>query len=145
LNIPPVGDLVLLAILSECLFVDGLVSHELFKIYWLSLFFLFSERLKEILLQNYKEVIEELETNIIQETLQTFIDIHKHDINDAMQSFLPASGKSRKDRMNDFLTFVFKNDEYVLQLEKVLKRNSLDHLLEVKEEQEEELKATEGN
>lgn len=100
--------------------------------------------MKEILLQNYKGVVEELETNIIQETLQTFIDNHKHDIKDVMDSFLPASGKSRGERMNGFLTYVFRNDEYVLQLEKALRKNFLDHLLEVKKEQEEERKMPEG-
>ena len=89
---------------------------------------LLAEKIKKILLPNYTNVVEEIETSIIKDTLQRFVEIH--DIKEEFRSFLPETGKSRHDRVHRFLTFVFKNDEYVIELEKVFQQNSLGHLLE---------------
>lgn len=79
---------------------------------------------------NYKEVVDEIEINIIQETLQKFKDIH--DLQKDMNIFLPEYGKSRSERAHNFLTFVFKHDEYVIELENVLRKIKMDHLLKEK-------------
>lgn len=92
--------------------------------------YFFSEKLREILVPNYKNVVEEIETSIIKETLQKYVEIHN--INEEFRSFLPETGKSRQDRVYRFLTFILKNDEYVLELEKVFRQNNLEHLLEEK-------------
>lgn len=88
----------------------------------------------------WKEVVEDFETNIIYETLQKFKDIHA--LEDVMKNFLPESGKSRAERALDFLTFVCKHDEYVIELEDVLRKNNMDYL--IPEEKMEEESVLEG-
>lgn len=83
----------------------------------------------------WKEVVEDFETNIIHETLQKFKDIHA--LEDVMKNFLPESGKSRAERALDFLTFVCKHDEYVIELEDVLRKNNMDYLIPEKKMEEE--------
>lgn len=90
----------------------------------------FLEKIKEALLLNFKDIVDEIEVNIMNETLQKFKTIH--DLQEDMKTFLPESGKSRSERAHNFLTFVFKHDEYVIELENVLRQNNIDHLLEVK-------------
>lgn len=89
-----------------------------------------AEKIKEALLLNFKDIVDEIEVNIMNETLQKFKTIH--DLQEDMKTFLPESGKSRSERAHNFLTFVFKHDEYVIELENVLRQNNMDHLLEVK-------------
>lgn len=84
--------------------------------------------------------MENIETNIIHETLQKFKDIHA--LRDVMKNFLPESGKSRAERALNFLTFVFKHDEYVIELEDVLRKNNMDYL--IPEEKMEEESVLEG-
>lgn len=88
----------------------------------------------------WKEVVEDFETNIIHETLQKFKDIHA--LEDVMKNFLPESGKSRAERALNFLTFVCKHDEYVIELEDVLRKNNMDNL--IPEEKMEEESVLEG-
>lgn len=90
----------------------------------------FLEKIKEALLLNFKDIVDEIEVNVMNETLQKFNTIH--DLQEDMKTFLPDSGKSRSERAHNFLTFVFKHDEYVIELENVLRKNNMDHLLEVK-------------
>lgn len=100
-----------------------------------------AEKYKEFLLPKWKEVVEDFETNIIYETLQKFKDIHA--LEDVMKNFLPESGKSRAERALDFLTFVCKHDEYVIELEDVLRKNNMDYLIpEEKMEEESVLEAS---
>lgn len=101
----------------------------------------FPEKIRELIVPNFKNVVEEIETNIIKETLQKYVDIHN--IKEEFSSFLPETGKSRQDRVYRFLTFVLKNDEYVLELEKVFQQNNLEHLLEENIEKEKEEKENE--
>eukprot|EP00105_Crassostrea_gigas_P003583 XP_011416486.1 PREDICTED: uncharacterized protein LOC105320306 [Crassostrea gigas] len=89
-----------------------------------------AEKIKEALLLNFKDIVDEIEVNVMNETLQKFKTIH--DLQEDMKTFLPDSGKSRSERAHNFLTFVFKHDEYVIELENVLRKNNMDHLLEVK-------------
>ena len=102
---------------------------------------LFSEKIRELMVSNFKNVVEEIETSIIKETLQKYVEIHN--INEEFRSFLPETGKSRQDRVYRFLTFVLKNDEYVLELEKVFQQNNLENLLEENIEKEKEEKENE--
>lgn len=100
-----------------------------------------AEKYKKFLLPKWKEVVEDFETNIIHETLQKFKDIHA--LEDVMKNFLPESGKSRAERALNFLTFVCKHDEYVIELEDVLRKNNMDNLIpEEKMEEESVLEAS---
>lgn len=101
----------------------------------------FPEKIRELIVPNFKNVVEEIETNIIKETLQKYVGIHN--IKEEFSSFLPETGKSRQDRVYRFLTFVLKNDEYVLELEKVFRQNNLEYLLEENIEKEKEEKENE--
>lgn len=100
-----------------------------------------AEKYKKFLLPKWKEVVEDFETNIIHETFQKFKDIHA--LEDVIKSFLPESGKSRAERALDFLIFVCKHDEYVIELEDVLRKNNMDYLIpEEKMEEESVLEAS---
>lgn len=54
-----------------------------------------------------------------------------------MNNFLPESGKSRAERALNFLTFVLKHDEYVIELENVLRQNNMGVLIPEEEMEEE--------
>lgn len=102
--------------------------------------FKFLEKIKKFLLPRCKEVVEDFETNIIHETLHKFQEIHA--LKDEMKNFLPESGKSRAERALNFLTFVCKHDEYIIELENVLRKNNMDYM--IPEEKMEEESVLEG-
>lgn len=64
------------------------------------------------------------------EILQKFKIIY--DLQEDMKIFFSDFGKLRFERVYNFLIFVFKYDEYVIELENVLRKNNMDYLLEVK-------------
>lgn len=100
-----------------------------------------AEKIKKFLLPRCKEVVEDFETNIIHETLHKFQEIHA--LKDEMKNFLPESGKSRAERALNFLTFVCKHDEYIIELENVLRKNNMDYMIpEEKMEEESVLEAS---
>lgn len=94
-----------------------------------------AEKIRNLVLDRYKEIVEDLETNIMLETLQKFKD--NHALEDEMNNFLPESGKSRAERALNFLTFVLKHDEYVIELENVLRQNNMGVLIPEEEMEEE--------
>lgn len=77
------------------------------------------------MLSKFKEAIDEIESSHMEETFE-LCGIKKHSV-DFISS---ESGKSRKDRVLQFLIYVLLNDAYVLGLEKVLNNRDLTWLLE---------------
>lgn len=77
------------------------------------------------MLSKFKDVVDEIESSHMEETFE-LCGIDKHSV-DFMSS---ESGKSRKDRALQFLTYVLVNDAYVLGVEKVLNNRGLTWLLE---------------
>lgn len=88
-------------------------------------FTLISEKVRLGLLSKFAEAVDEIESSHMEETFE-LCGIDKHSVN-----FISSeSGKSRKDRALQFLTYVLLNDAYVLCIEKVLNDRGLTWLLE---------------
>nr|XP_034301175.1 uncharacterized protein LOC117681324 isoform X4 [Crassostrea gigas] len=84
-----------------------------------------AEKVRLGLLSKFAEAVDEIESSHMEETFE-LCGIDKHSVN-----FISSeSGKSRKDRALQFLTYVLLNDAYVLGIEKVLNDRGLNWLLE---------------
>ncbi|XP_052721737.1 uncharacterized protein LOC128192798 isoform X3 [Crassostrea angulata] len=84
-----------------------------------------AEKVRLGLLSKIAEAVDEIESSHMEETFE-LCGIDKHSVN-----FISSeSGKSRKDRALQFLTYVLLNDAYVLGIEKVLNDRGLTWLLE---------------
>lgn len=84
-----------------------------------------AEKVRLGLLSRFTDAVDEMESSHMEETLE-LCGINKHSL-----SFMSSeSGKSRKDRALQFLTYALLNDAYILCLEKVLNNRSLTWLLE---------------
>lgn len=94
-----------------------------------------AEKIRTLVLDRTTEIVEDLETNIMLETLQKFKD--NQAVENVMNDFLPTSGKSRAERALNFLTFVLKHDEYVIELENVLRQNNMGILIPEEKMEEE--------
>ncbi|XP_061164136.1 uncharacterized protein LOC133173197 [Saccostrea echinata] len=84
-----------------------------------------AEIIREPILDRIHEIQDEIESSIILETFKKFPHIQK----DTLDGFMASSGKSRKQRVYDFLMFVMEKDEFVLEFKKVLEQNSMGHFL----------------
>lgn len=88
-------------------------------------FTLISEKVRLGLLSKFAEAVDEIESSHMEETFE-LCGIDKNSVN-----FISSeSGKSRKDRALQFLTYVLLSDAYVLCIEKVLNDRGLTWLLE---------------
>nr|XP_034301188.1 heat shock 70 kDa protein 12A-like [Crassostrea gigas] len=84
-----------------------------------------AEKVRLGLLSKFAEAVDEIESSHMEETFE-LCGIDKHSVN-----FISSeSGKSRKDRALQFLTYVLLNDAYVLGIEKDLNDRGLTWLLE---------------
>ncbi|XP_065932831.1 uncharacterized protein [Magallana gigas] len=84
-----------------------------------------AEKVRLGLLSKFAEAVDEIESSHMEETFE-LCGIDKDSVN-----FISSeSGKSRKDRALQFLTYVLLNDAYVLGIEKVLNDRGLTWLLE---------------
>ncbi|XP_062600613.1 uncharacterized protein LOC134262252, partial [Saccostrea cucullata] len=84
-----------------------------------------AENIRRVVLDHFNEIQDEIESSIIHETFEKFPHIQK----EILSGFLASSGKSRKQRVYDFLMFVLENDDFVIEFKEVLKRSSMEQFL----------------
>nr|XP_022322180.1 uncharacterized protein LOC111123845 isoform X1 [Crassostrea virginica] len=84
-----------------------------------------AEFVRKGLLHNFKDVIDEMESNIFEDTFQL--------CGLKTNSMEKIEGKSRKDRAFNFLMTVMLSDVYVLAFKKALIARDLEHLIEMQE------------
>ena len=89
------------------------------------IFFLNVEFVRKGLLHNFNDVIDEMESNIFEDTFQL--------CGLKTNSMEKIEGKSRKDRAFNFLMTVMLSDVYVLAFKKALIARDLEHLIEMQE------------
>ncbi|XP_062569121.1 uncharacterized protein LOC134231209 [Saccostrea cucullata] len=91
-----------------------------------------AEIIREQILDHIHKIQDEIESSIILETFEKFPHIKR----DVLDGFMASSGKSRKQRVYDFLMFVLENDEFVLEFKKVLELNSMGHFFKPSQKEE---------
>ena len=89
------------------------------------IFILNVEFVRKGLLHNFNDVIDEMESNIFEDTFQL--------CGLKTNSMEKIEGKSRKDRAFNFLMTVMLSDVYVLAFKKALIARDLEHLIEMQE------------
>lgn len=78
---------------------------------------------KESITSNWNFLLEELDSSIIKETLEA-----QTSTEEGKPSLQENSGMSRRDRVESFLQFILKNDEYLVKFDDVLHKHDLiDH------------------
>lgn len=89
----------------------------------MEIFFLISEKIKEAIQNNYKNVLENIEPNSVVETLSKVKGIPD------MKYIIPESRKSRIENADIVLSNVFNDDSCVLELRNYFRQNDLDYLI----------------
>lgn len=75
---------------------------------------------KESITSNWNFLLEELDSSIIKETLET-----QTSTEEGKPSLQENSGMSRRDRVESFLQFILKNNEYLVKFDDVLHKHDL--------------------
>lgn len=101
--------------------------------------YLIAENIREKIAYNFNRLLEEMQMTFARETLSNCIG----DIAGITQKILPKNG-NRRQRMSSFLQFILKDDHNVIEFEKMLKHNSLEKLLEMSENDQEQLVSTQN-
>lgn len=87
-------------------------------------FFLIVEDIRKCITSNYKNILDEMQTTLANETLSKCIGNVDH-----VRNKISQLNRSRQQRMNDFLRFVIQHDHNVIEFVRVLKNNGLEDLL----------------
>lgn len=86
------------------------------------------ENIRKSIVLNYKNILDEMQLSLAKETLSKCVG----DVNEIRQKIYEG-GKSRKERMNNFLRLIIHNDFHVIEFAKVLRDNGLEELLSYEE------------
>lgn len=86
------------------------------------------ENIRKSIVLNYKSILDEMQISLAKETLSKCVG----DVNEIRKKIYEG-GKSRKERMNNFLRLIIHDDYNVIEFAKVLRKNGLEELLTYEE------------